>query len=218
MCSDWVGHDEVTPYLVDLWPLASFLEQVRFCQLGPTNSPVDVRSHLSQLNTRCACAWLSQRYSALTHGTQKTKTLETRNTWNKAWSDGPYHHSLVHCTKKKFKLGLDMDVNARLHCLFCLLLSLIREVLLYVGIDWITLENAHTLRALSHTKYPYREYVWALFHTEASPYEAATNSTESFVSRQKKKVQLSGELDQKRKLVVALLDFSFRHLSPSQLE
>ena len=62
-----------------------------------------------------------------------------------------------------------------------------REVLLYVGIDWITLENAHTLRALSHTKYPYREYVWALFHTEASPYEAATNSTESFVSRQKKK-------------------------------
>ena len=36
--------------------------------------------------------------------------------------------------------------------------------------------------------------------------------------RAKKKVQLSGELDQKRKLVVALLDFSFRHLSPSQLE
>ena len=53
-------------------------------------------------------------------------------------------------------------------------------------IDWITLENAHTLSALSHTKYPYREYAWALFHTEASPYEAATNSTESFVSRQKK--------------------------------
>ena len=53
------------------------------------------------------------------------------------------------------------------------------------------------------------------YNTEASPYEAAT---ESFVSRQKKKVQLSGELDQKRKLVVALLDFSFRHLRPSQVE
>ena len=36
--------------------------------------------------------------------------------------------------------------------------------------------------------------------------------------RAKKKSSTSGELDQKRKLVVALLDFSFRHLSPSQLE
>ena len=43
-------------------------------------------------------------------------------------------------------------------------------------------------------------------------------SPPNLLFRAKKKVQLSGELDQKWKLVVALLDFSFRHLSPSQLE
>ena len=72
-----------------------------------------------------------------------------------------------------------------------------------------TAETTHMLRAVSHTKKTYRENVWVLFHTEAGPIEAATNSTVSigFVPKQKSSTEWR---PRERKFVVAQLKCSFR--------
>ena len=52
----------------------------------------------------------------------------------------------------------------------------VREVLLYIGIDGIVNETAHTMRALSHTKNFIPRIRTSAVLTEASPYKAATDS------------------------------------------
>ena len=86
-----------------------------------------------------------------------------------------------------------------------------REVLLYIGIDWITYETTHTLRTLSYTKYPYWEYTWALFHTQAGLHEAANKS----IGFTPKKNQLSGDLEKESlwSLIWSFLLLDFRDQS-----